>query len=66
MFASLGLSAENPYLSGAKVKAFAEEFEQGFVGGAFFSRSGDSYLEGFTERADDAVARGARQDLDSE
>ncbi len=66
LFASLGLSAENLYLSGAKVKAFGEEFEQGLVGGAFFGGSSDGNLEGLAEGADDAVAGGARHDLDGE
>ena len=66
MFAGLGLAAENLYLSGAKLKAFGEEFEQGLVGGAFFGGSSDGNLEGLAEAANDAVARGARHDLDGE
>ncbi len=66
MFARLGLAAENLYLSGAKTEPFAKEFEQGLVGGAFFRSSGDSDLEGLAEGADDAVARGARHDLDGQ
>ena len=66
MFARLGLAAENLYLRGAKLKAFGEEFEQGLVGGAFFGGSSDGNLEGLAEAADDAVARGARHELDGE
>ena len=66
MFARLGLSADNLYLSGAKIEEFGEEFEQGFVGGASFSGSGDSNLEGLAEAADDTVAGGGRHDFDSQ
>ena len=66
LFARLGLASENLYLSGAKVKAFGEEFEQGLVGGAFFGSSRNGNLEGLAEGTNDAVARGARHDLDGE
>ncbi len=65
LFARLGLAAENLYLSGPNAKAFAEEFEQGLVGGAFFSGSRDSDLEGLAESAKQAGAAGAGHDLDS-
>ncbi len=65
LFARLGLAAENLYLGGAKVKAFAEEFEQGLVGGAFFGSSRNGNLEGLAESAKQAGAAGAGHDLDS-
>ncbi len=63
MFARLGLSAENPYLSGTKVKAFGEEFEEGLVGGSFFGWAGNGDLEVLAEGANYAVATGAWYDL---
>ncbi len=66
MFASLGLSAENLYLSWGKIEVFGEELEQSLVGCTFFSRCRDSDLEGLAKGADDAVAGGARHDLDGE
>ena len=66
LFARLGLAAENLYLSGAKVKEFGEEFEQGLVGGALFGSSRNGNLEGLAESAKQAGAAGAGNDLDSE
>ena len=66
LFARLGCSAENSYPSGAELEAFSEEFEQGFVGGAFFGGSGNGHLQGSPQRADQTLAAGARHHLDSE
>lgn len=66
LFARLGCSADDLHLSGAELELFSEEFEQGFVGGPFFGGGGNGYLQGFPQRADDAITAGAGHDLDRE